>query len=260
MRCNLKSVELEKQSSNPSNSPGLGVRVTTIGIKSTTSCSVKLPIPDNMINKSLHFSTTQDPENLHLVFQVFCTSSIHDSELQIIGTGVVLLSGLYGGFAHNRVSLIRDYTIPILANSSMTCIGTVTTSNWVVTPFLPQCTNPVQRSPRFWELGSPQVVGHRGFGANSIARTHLQLGENTVQSCLTVNKLGASCVEFDVQHTKDCTPVIFHDFLVMGIGGDLPLHMLTFNQFLHSVIRKFRRVVQSDVRILSARTSTEAKI
>ena len=232
-RCNLKPVKLEKQSSDLSDSQGLGVKVTTIGIKSTTACSIKLPILDDMINKPLHFSTTEDPEDLHLVFHVFRTSSFYDSELQIIGTGVVVLSDLHGRFAHNRASLIRDYTVPILANSSMAYIGTVTTSILIVTPFLSQCTNPVRRSPGFWEQGSTQVVGHRGFGANSIARTHLQLGENTVQSFLTANKLGASCVEFDVQLTKDYTPVIFHDFLVMETGGDVPLNMLTFDQFMH---------------------------
>ena len=232
-RCNLKPIELNEQSSNLSNSPGLGVRIKMVGINSTTACSIKLPISDDMINKPLHFDTTENPENLHLVFQVFCTSSVYDSELQMIGTGVVLLSDLHGGFAHNRASLIRDYTVPILANSSMTYIGTVTTSILIVTPFLPQCTNPVRRAPGFWEAGSTQVVGHRGFGANSIARTHLQLGENTVQSFLTANKLGASCVEFDVQLTKDYTPVIFHDFLVMETGGDVPLNMLTFDQFMH---------------------------
>lgn len=203
------------------------------GIKSTTTHSIRLPVPSDMINKPLHFTTAENPENLYLVFQVFCTSYRYDSELQIIGTAVVLLNDLHGGFAHNRASPIRDYTVPILANNSMIYIGTVTTSILIVTPLLPQCTNPVRRSPGFWEPGSTQVVGHRGFGANSIVRTHLQLGENTVQSFLTANKLGASCVEFDVQLTKDYTPVIFHDFLVMETGGDVPLNMLTFDQFMH---------------------------
>ena len=49
----------------------------------------------------------------------------------------------------------------------------------------------------------------------------------------TANKLGASCVEFDVQLTKDYTLVIFHDFLVMETGVDVPLNMLTCDQFMH---------------------------
>ena len=36
-----------------------------------------------------------------------------------------------------------------------------------------------------------------------------------------------------MQLTKDCFPVIFHDFLVMETGGDVPLHTLTFDQFMH---------------------------
>ena len=229
-RCNLKFVDLDRQSSNLSNNTGLGVIVKTAGIKSTTNYSIKPPILDDMINKPLHFTTTEDLENLRLVFQVFCTSSVHDSGMQIIGTGVVLLRNLHVGFAHNRASLIRDFTVPLLENGSMSYIGTVTTSILIIAPFLPQCPDPPRPSPGFWEPGSTQVVGHRGFGANSIARTHLQLGENTIQSFLTANKLGASCVEFDVQLTKDYTPVIFHDFLVIEIGGDVPLHMLTFDQ------------------------------
>ena len=232
-RSNLKFVDLDRQPSNLSNNTELGVIIKSAGIKSTTTYSIKLPILDEVINKPLHFTTTEDLEDLHLVFQVFCTSSVHNSGMQIIGTGVVLLKNIRVGFAHHRASLMRDFTVPLLENSSMAYIGTVTTSILIVAPFLPQCSNLPRASPGFWESGSTQVVGHRGFGANSIARTHLQLGENTVQSFLTANKLGASCVEFDVQLTKDYTPVIFHDFLVMETGGDVPLHMLTFDQFMH---------------------------
>ena len=153
--------------------------------------------------------------------------------MQIMGTGDVLLRNLHVGFAHNQASLVRDFTIPLLANSSMNYIGTVTASILLVTPSLHQCPNLVRLSPGFWVTGSTQVVGDRRFGANSISRTHLHLGENTVQSLLTANKLGASCAGFDVQLTKDCTPVIFHDFLVTETGGDVPLHMLTFSQFMH---------------------------
>ncbi len=232
-RSNLKPVDLDKQPSNLSNNTGLGVIIKAAGIESTTTNSIEMPILDDMINKPLHFTTTEDLENLHLIFQVFYTSSVYDSGMLIIGTGIVLLKNLRAGFAHNRASLIRDFTVPLLENGSMTHIGTVTSSILIVAPFLPQRSNLLRPSPGFWEPGSTQVVGHRGFGANSIARTHLQLGENTVQSFLTANKLGASCVEFDVQLTKDYTPIIFHDFLVMETGGDVPLHMLTFDQFMH---------------------------
>ena len=232
-RCDLKFVDLDGQSSNLRNKTGLGVMIKVVGIESTTICNIELPILADMINNPLHFTTTEDVENLHLVFQVFFTSPGHDLGIQILGTGVILLKSLRVGFAHHRASLIRDFTVPLLENSSMTYIGTVTTSILIVAPFLPQCSNLPRPSPGFWEPGSTQVVGHRGFGANSVAQTHLQLGENTIQSFLTASKLGASCVEFDVQLTKDYTPVIFHDFLVMETGGDVPLHMLTYDQFMH---------------------------
>ncbi|KAK0508799.1 hypothetical protein JMJ35_009075 [Cladonia borealis] len=232
-RSHLKFVDLDRQRCDLSNDAELGVMIESGGIKSISGYSIKLPILDDMINKPLHFTTTEDLENLRLVFQVFFTSSVHDSAMQIIGTGVILLRNLHVGFAHNRGSLMRDFTVPILENGSMTYIGTVTTSILLVTPFLPHCPNLPRPSPGFWEPGSTQVVGHRGFGANSTARTNLQLGENTVQSFLTAYRLGASCVEFDVQLTKDYVPVIFHDFLVMETGGDVPLHMLTFDQFMH---------------------------
>ena len=240
-RCNLKPVDLHRQSSNLSDNTGLGVIIKTVGIESTTTYSIELPIRDDMINKPLHFTTTEDLEKVHLIFQVFCTSSVQDSGMQIIGTGIILLENLLAGVAHHRASLMRDFTVPLLDKSPMAYIGTVTTSILIVAPLLSQCSNLPRASPGFWEPGSTQVVGHRGFGANSIARTHLQLGENTVQSFLTANRLGASCVEFDVQLTKDYIPVIFHDFLVMETGGDVPLHMLTFDQFMqfsHSQVPK----------------------
>ena len=115
----------------------------------------------------------------------------------------------------------------------MTYIGSVTFSVLLVTLFQP-LNAPPTASPGFWKKSSSaQTVRHRGFSANSTARTNLQIGENKVQSFLAASSLGASCVEFDLQLTKDCFPVIFHDFLVMETGGDVPLHMLTFDQFMH---------------------------
>ena len=42
-------------------------------------------------------------------------------------------------------------------------------------------------------------------------RQRLQLGENTVLALSTGGKLGAVAVEFDVQLTKDKTPILYHD-------------------------------------------------
>ena len=135
-RSNLKFVDLDRQPFNLSNNTELVVIIKSGGIKSTTTYSIKLPILDDMINKPLHFITTEDLETLHLVFQVFWTSSIHDSGMQIIDTGVIFLKTLRIGFAQHRASLMRDFTVPLLENSPMAYIGTLTTGILIVSPFL----------------------------------------------------------------------------------------------------------------------------
>ena len=236
-RNNLKPVELISQSlgcdiNNANQTTRFGVRIKAGGAKSTSAYCIELPMLGNMINKPLQFAT-EDPNNVNLVFEIFRSNSTSDENIQVIGTGIALLKSLRQGLAPKCESLIRDYTIPILENGPMTYMGSVTFSALVVTPFQPP-NPPPRASPGFWkEDGSTQIVGHRGFGANSTAHTNLQIGENTIQSFLTATNLGASCVEFDVQLTKDYVPVIFHDFLVMEIGGDVPLHTLTFDQFMH---------------------------
>ncbi|CAF9920731.1 Glycerophosphocholine phosphodiesterase [Imshaugia aleurites] len=234
-RSNLKPVELTNglfdHSINDSHKTRFGVIIKAGGAKSTAVHCIELPMLRNMINKPLQFFT-EDPDNVNLVFEIFRNSSSSDKGIQVIGTAVALLKSLQRVLAPNRESLIRDYTIPILENGPMTYIGSVTFSILIVTPFQPPYPPP-RPSSGFWKDDSTQIVGHRGSGANSTARKTLQIGENTVQSFLTATSLGASCVEFDVQLTKDCLPVIFHDFLVMETGGDVPLHTLTIDQFMH---------------------------
>lgn len=234
-RSNLRPVQLTKRSFdhniNDSHSTRFAVVVKAEGAKSTAGNCIALPMLRNMINKPLQFFT-EDPDNVNLIFEIFLHSASSDTGVQVIGTAVALLKSLQRVLSPNRESLIRDYTVPILENGPMTYIGSVTFSILIVTPF--QSPYPPPRpSPGFWKDDSTQIVGHRGFGANSTARKNLQIGENTVQSFLTATSLGASCVEFDVQLTKDYVPVIFHDFLVMETGGDVPLHTLTFDQFMH---------------------------
>ena len=60
----------------------------------------------------------------------------------------------------------------------------------------------------------------------------MQLGENTVESFIAAASLGASYVEFDVQLTKDHVPVVYHDFTVAESGVDIPMHLLTLEQFM----------------------------
>ncbi len=235
-RSNLKPVELTNHlydhNINANHKTRFSVMIKAGGSKSTSAYSIELPMLGNMTNKPLQFAT-EDSDNVNLIFEISRSSFTSDKDIQVIGTGVALLKSLRQGLGPKRESLIRDYTVPILENGSMTYIGAVTFSILVVTPF--HSPNPPPRaSPGFWKKdGSTQIVGHRGSGANSTARTNLQIGENTVQSFLTATSLGASCVEFDVQLTKDYFPVISHDFLVMETGGDVPLHTMTFDQLMH---------------------------
>ena len=235
-RSNLEPVDFIDQSSDSTISmkheDALGVTIKAEGKVSVPAHCIDLRMAKNLINKPFHF-TVEDPDNINLVFEIFRKDYRNDENVQVIGTGIALLKSLRQGLAPNYESLVRDFTVPILENGSMTHIGAVTFSVLVVTPFRSPNVS-LRASPGFWKKGgSTQIVGHRGSGANSTARTNLQIGENTVQSFLTACSLGASCVEFDVQLTKDCFPVIFHDFLVMETGGDVPLYMLTFNQFMH---------------------------
>lgn len=235
-RSNLEPVEIIERSSHDTISmkreTTFGLRIKVGGTNTVPAHCIGLPMPGNMINKPFQFAV-KDSDNINLVVEVFRKDYRSDESIQVIGTGIALLKSLRQGLAPNHESLIRDFTIPILENGSMTYIGSVTLNVLLVTPFRP-LSAPPRASPGFWTKdGSTQIVGHRGFGANSTARTNLQIGENTVQSFLTASRLGASCVEFDVQLTKDCFPVIFHDFLVMETGGDVPLHTMTFDQFMH---------------------------
>ena len=61
-RCNLNPIDLNNQSSNLSNSTGLGVRIKMVGVKFTTTYSIRLRIPNGMINKPLHLSMAEGPE------------------------------------------------------------------------------------------------------------------------------------------------------------------------------------------------------
>lgn len=235
-RSNLEPVELRLHSLgnniDASNKTSFGVMIKAQGTCDNVSYSIQLPVLEKMVNKPVSFST-KDPEKVTLIFELFRRTSTSDNSVQIIGTGIALLQSLRQGLAPKRESLIRHYTVPILQSGLMNCIGAITFSVLVITPF--PLENPLPKvSPGFWKVRGPYpVVGHRGSGANSTVRTDLQVGENTFQSFLTAIKRGACGVEFDVQLTKDYHPVIYHDFFVKEAGGDVPLHGLTLDQFEH---------------------------
>ncbi|KAL8951441.1 MAG: hypothetical protein Q9222_002581 [Ikaeria aurantiellina] len=208
------------------------IRLMGATASSDTRGRLQLPLVEDMINDPWHFMT-ENPEETKLVFSIFAVNNDGDNQV-ITGSAVALLQSLKHSLARNREGLARYYTIPILSKNTLEYFGTITFGLVTVKPSPPRKHVPRVAKGGFWKEGGPtQVVGHRGSGANSAAQTHLQLGENTIQSYLSAAKLGATAVEFDVQLTKDLVPVIFHDFLVMEAGGDTPLYTLRLNQFQH---------------------------
>lgn len=201
---------------------------------------VVLPVLVDMTNQPIVFSST-DPHEAKIVFRLFEVCDYRKPDLSLVGSGVAILKTLQERLSPKHESLVRDHTIPILAKDTLDMVASVVFSFLIVNPFAhtPLSTTATHG---FWRSdGQTAVVGHRGSGANTASRTTLQIGENTLQSFLSAVASGASCIEFDVQLTKDLIPVVFHDFLVMETGGDVPLHTLTRDQFIHfSSNQRFR--------------------
>ncbi|MCJ1308974.1 Glycerophosphocholine phosphodiesterase [Agyrium rufum] len=214
---------------------GIGCSVELIASEKASSSGRKVYTPAlaETIYDPWHI-TVRDPPAVRLRFNVYETVSENAAQLPLIGSGVMLIQNLRPDFAAGREGLARYHSVPLLAKDSLDFVGTITFGLLLVTPGPHAPVISPQSTGGFWkDNGSTQVVGHRGSGANTAGSTKLQLGENTIQSFLSAKALGASCVEFDVQLTKDLVPVIFHDFLVMEAGGDTPLYTMNFNQFLH---------------------------
>lgn len=193
---------------------------------------VFLPILEDLTNQPTIFSSP-NPQEAKIIFRLFRVQDYREPRTDHVGSGTAMLSTLRDCLATKHESLVRDHTIPILAKDTLDLIGSVTFSFLIVTP-LAHPTIPSLATRGFWkDSRGTEIVGHRGLGANTTKQTSLQIGENTMQSFLSAVTSGAACVEFDVQLTKDLVPVIFHDFLVMDTGGDVPLHSLTCDQFMH---------------------------
>lgn len=193
---------------------------------------IHLPPLEDLTNHPIIFETT-DPRGAQIMFKIVRLRSFTGGTPEVIGSGVAILSSLRERLAPKHESLVRDHTIPIIAKDTLSVLGSVTFNFLIITPFT-HVEAPLVATHGFWrDDRRTEVVGHRGSGANTASKTSLQIGENTIQSFMSAVASGASCIEFDVQLTKDLVPVIFHDFLVMETGGDVPLHTLTSAQFLN---------------------------
>lgn len=160
-------------------------------------------------------------------------SSSFSSSNKVLGRAVAPLESVYTKVGPKLRSLNSVITCPVIESESLNVLGSVRFEFLCVNSF----NHPnlkLGRSDTYWkQLVSTRVIGHRGLGKNMSDKKSLQLGENTVESFIAAASLGASYVEFDVQLTKDSVPVIYHDFLVAESGVDIPMHLLTAEQFLH---------------------------
>ncbi|KAA8646328.1 uncharacterized protein ATNIH1004_007755 [Aspergillus tanneri] len=210
----------------PSSTSGLSIEVS-LSEASNASQLVELPILTDMVNQPFVFPVT-DPNQAWLTFKMLRTNPFQKREYNLLGSGAALLKSLNHGLGEYRESLDRARTIPILEKNTLRVIGTVTFTLVIVKPMarpLPPLKNPcISRGL--------QLVGHRGLGQNTGSRSYLQLGENTIESFLSAAKQGATFVEPDVQLTRDLVPVIYHDLSLSESGTDIPIHDLSFEQFM----------------------------
>lgn len=193
---------------------------------------ILLPVLEDLTNHPMCFDVG-NPDEAEVAFQLVRLRNYSEDAGELVGSGVAMINTLKERLASKHESLVRDHTIPILAKDMLAIIGRITFSFLIIGPFAHSAA-PRVATHGFWNNDErTEIVGHLGSGANTTAKTSLQIGENTIQSFMSAMGSGASCVEFDVQLTKDLFPVIFHDFLVMETGGDVPLHTLTRDQFIH---------------------------
>ena len=232
-RSDVNAVELQTTSNysyDANHQAGYSLQIGVLG--SLASCEVvQLPLLEDFTNKPLKF-IADHPKEVKIIFDLYRASHT-DYGSSKIGSGVAILKDLQERMGSKHESLVRDHKVPIIEKDTLKQIGSVVFNFMVVMPF-PHTSVSLDATKGFWKSNkSIEVVGHRGSGANTALHDHLQIGENTMQSFLSAVASGASCVEFDVQLTKDLAPVIFHDFIVMETGGDILLQSLTFDQFMH---------------------------
>lgn len=203
---------------------------------------VDLPLEDQhgSAMDPITFKLTNDVDaaDMNVTFDIVPTyqypiETRNHSDVRILGRGVAMLDSIHPNVGQHMRSLHNRVSVPIVKQDSLEILGNIKFEFLCVTPFThPQMS--LARSDTYWkQLVSTRVIGHRGLGKNMSNRNSLQLGENTVELFIAAASLGACYVEFDVQLTKDHVPVIYHDFLVAETGGDIPMHMLTAEQFLN---------------------------
>lgn len=191
---------------------------------------VDLPITElGLATEPIAFYT-QNPKDVQIFFDIIPTYS---AKKPVLGRGVAHLADCAKETGPRLVTLDRRQSVPLLESSTLRCLGSVNFELLVVNPFDHPNMGIKNKSTYWRSLITSRVIGHRGLGKNTLSKTSLQLGENTVESFIQAANLGASYVEFDVQLTRDGVPVIYHDFLVGDSGFDLAMHSMTLDQFMN---------------------------
>lgn len=190
------------------------------------SSLVDLPVPElGLATEPIPFFT----KNLASTTIYFDLVPTYSASFQILGRGTCVPPKINAFQDLNRIS----QSVPILEAHSLRELGRVNFEILIVKPFV-HPNNGLNFSTAYWRtLISTRVIGHRGLGKNTLEKSSLQLGENTVESFIQAANLGAGYVEFDVQLTKDNIPVIYHDFLVGDSGFDIPMHTMTLDQLMN---------------------------
>ncbi|KAJ5799446.1 uncharacterized protein N7518_001514 [Penicillium psychrosexuale] len=227
---NVKAVNFQGSSpENSLNGKHLAQMHMSISVEGTPQ-HVKLPILGDMVNEPFVFPVTK-PSEARLAFRLYPTDSSSEAH-DLIGSAVYLLESDKDCFGANRESIVRERTVPVLENGTMEVMGTITFTFVIAKPFMG--SNFPLLAKQKLSVEGLQLVGHRGLGQNTANHSQLQLGENTIESFLSAARLGASYVEFDVQLTRDLLPIIYHDFSLSESGTDIPIHDLSFEQFMYA--------------------------
>ncbi|KAI5956274.1 GDE1 [Candida jiufengensis] len=178
---------------------------------------------------SFKLSNNLKVDDIIITFDLIPTYQVNK---KVLGRAIAILQDAYTKVGPNLRSLNNNITVPIIESTNLDILGLIRFEYLQVLPFKHHAMS-IARSDTYWkQLVSTRVIGHRGLGKNESGRQSLQLGENTVESFIAAASLGASYVEFDVQLTKDFVPVVYHDFTVAESGVDIPMHLLTLEQFL----------------------------
>ncbi|KAK8175050.1 Glycerophosphoryl diester phosphodiesterase family-domain-containing protein [Phyllosticta citrichinensis] len=189
----------------------------------------RYPFLDDITSHTMSFSS-YDPDRENIEFRLWCADSTKGIMGELLGSGAATLQDDRSCFGAQRESLIRDHSVKILSTLTMSFIGSISFTYVRIDPF-PGLSAP--KPSHTWD--SVQIHGHRGNGQNHGNEKYLQLGENTIGSFLSAAKHGATHVELvDVQVTRDLVPVLFHDFSLSESGTDIPIHDLTYQQFMYA--------------------------